>query len=239
MPKPSSCSSPGASCGSRPLPTKVASRKSETCPGRIGVPRRHRHLGVEVGLLVALGHRAHRQRRIELGLVDLHALGLARRRHGDAAGDRVDRLEAPAPRRWRAPPRPAAAPAPPRTWRAGVLLGGCAAAASAHGSRAALRGAPPATGARPRRRVRLVVDRHRSAAPARPCRRPAGSSRARARRCPSSRRCAAGCWRGARAATWGPAPWCRWRGAHRRRAPTTRRRPGSGWRCRPRARRRR
>ena len=62
-------------------------------PRQDGRAARHRHLGVEVSLLVALGHGAHRERRIELRLVDLHALGLARRRHGDAAGDGVDGLE--------------------------------------------------------------------------------------------------------------------------------------------------
>ena len=54
---------------------------------------RHRHLGVQEGLGVALGHGAHRERGIELRLVDLHALGLPRGRHGDAAGDRIDGLE--------------------------------------------------------------------------------------------------------------------------------------------------
>src|SRR5262245_11709965 len=54
---------------------------------------RDRHLSVEVSLLLALGHRTHRQRWIEFGLVDLNALGLAGRWHGDAPGNGIDRLE--------------------------------------------------------------------------------------------------------------------------------------------------
>src|SRR5262245_7649946 len=54
---------------------------------------RNRDLGVEVGLLIALRHRAHHQGRIELGHVDLYALGLPGRRHRDEATDAIDGLD--------------------------------------------------------------------------------------------------------------------------------------------------
>ena len=78
-PKPSSCSSPGDSTGSAPVPTKVPSRNSDTAPGSSGEPLGRIELGIEVGLGVELRHGADGEHRLDAVLLQKDALGLAGR----------------------------------------------------------------------------------------------------------------------------------------------------------------